>query len=142
MRTAKAGLDIIKKFEGLKLQSYKCPAGVWTIGYGSTKNIKPNMSISEIEAHNLLLNDVRDAENAVNKFVKVPLTQNEFDALVSFVFNLGSGTLQKSTLLKKLNAGDKDGASNEILRFCRAGDIILVGLEKRRKAERELFLKG
>ncbi|CAI1527524.1 lysozyme [Serratia plymuthica] len=135
------GLNLIKEFEGLRLQAYKCPADIWTIGYGHTADVSANDVITEEDAIFLLRQDVAESERAVNKYVHVPLTQNQFDALVSFVFNLGVGNFRTSTLLKKLNAGDDDGAAQEFGRWIHAGGKALPGLVRRREAERALFLK-
>lgn len=133
-------LSIIKLSEGLRLEAYLCPAGVWTIGYGHTKGVKKGDFITLEEAEMLLREDVKDAENAVNKYVKVGINQNQFDALVSFVFNLGSGNFKTSTLLRKLNTGDYLGAANEFKRWNKAGGKVLNGLVKRREDEANLFI--
>ena len=135
-----AGLDLIKSFEGLRLSAYRDPVGIWTIGYGTTRGVREGMQITERMADELLLGDVAYFENVVRSLVKVSLTDNEFSALVSFVYNLGEGNLSRSTLLKKLNAGDKAGAADEFLRWNRAGGKALRGLTRRREAERALFL--
>ena len=131
---------VIKHYEGLQLKAYKCPAGVWTIGYGHTRGVKECDVITEKQADLYLLDDLRDAENAVNIHTKVKLNQNQFDALVSFVYNLGSGNFKSSTLLKKLNAGDYIGAANEFKRWNKAGGKVLNGLVKRRASETNLFI--
>ena len=141
MKTSNNGINLIKEFEGCKLTAYKCPAGVWTIGYGHTKNVKQGMKITNEHATNLLKDDLKTYEGYVNKYVKVKLNQNQFDALVSFTFNCGGGALKSSTLLKKLNKGDYTGAANELLRWNKAGGKVLAGLTRRRKAEKTLFLK-
>ena len=141
MKTSNNGINLIKEFEGCKLSAYKCPAGVWTIGYGHTKNVKQGMKITNEHATNLLKDDLKTYEGYVNKYVKVKLNQNQFDALVSFTFNCGGGALKSSTLLKKLNKGDYTGAANELLRWNKAGGKVLAGLTRRRKAEKTLFLK-
>ncbi|MCP1104855.1 lysozyme [Serratia nevei] len=135
------GLNLIKHFEGLKLRAYQCSAHVWTIGYGHTVDVSANDVITEEEALYFLHQDVAESERAVNQYVHVPLTQNQFDALVSFVFNLGVGNFRTSTLLKKLNAGDDDGAAQEFGRWIHAGGKVLPGLVRRREAERALFLQ-
>jgi len=135
------GLNLIKSFEGLRLRAYQCSANVWTIGYGHTADVRANDVITEEEALSFLRQDVAESERAVNQYVHVPLTQNQFDALVSFVFNLGVGSFRTSTLLKKLNAGDYDGVAQEFGRWIHAGGKKLPGLVRRREAERALFLK-
>ncbi|BEM76148.1 lysozyme [Serratia marcescens] len=134
------GLNLIKHFEGLRLRAYQCSAHVWTIGYGHTADVGENDVITEEEALYFLHQDLAESERAVNQYVHVPLTQNQFDALVSFVFNLGAGNFLTSTLLKKLNSGD-DGAAQEFGRWIHAGGKALPGLVRRREAERALFLQ-
>jgi lysozyme len=135
------GIDLIKRFEGCRLKSYTCPAGVLTIGYGHTgSDVTPNMQISLERAENMLKMDLIIHCNNVSKLVKVPLTQNQFDALVSFEYNVGYGALRTSTLLKLLNQGKYKEASEQFERWAYAGGKPLEGLKKRRKAEKELFL--
>lgn len=142
MVTGLAGTNLIKEFEGCKLKAYKCPAGIWTIGYGHTgPDVKENLVITNYQAGALLVGDLQKFENAIKLLVRVPLSQNQFDALVSFVYNVGPKAFQDSTLLKKLNAGDYLGAAEEFLRWDKVNGKPLAGLTKRRKAERELFLK-
>jgi len=136
------GLDLIKEFEGLELNAYRDAVGVWTIGYGHTRTTTSNMVITEKKAEALLLEDIKDAEDAVNKMVLVPLNENQFSALVSFVFNLGAGNFKKSTLLKEINKNNWLLAANEFDKWVYAGGKVLNGLVRRRKAEKELFLKG
>lgn len=147
MKISEAGLFLIKQSEGCKLVAYKCPAGVWTIGYGWThavdgKPIAPGMTISKAKADKLLREGVQPFEEAVNKAANVPLNQGQYDALVSFTYNLGAGALRSSTLLRKLNAGDYPGAANEFPKWVKAGGKIQKGLVTRRAAEREMFLNG
>ena len=141
MKTGINGLNLIKEFEGLRLQAYQCSANIWTIGYGHTADVSANDVITEEEALSFLRQDVAESERTVNQYVHVPLTQNQFDALVSFVFNLGVGNFRTSTLLRKLNAGDDDGAAQEFGCWIHAGGKALPGLVRRREAERALFLK-
>jgi len=127
-------------FEGLRLDAYRCPAGVLTIGYGSTgSHVKAGMVIDEAEADRLLRGDVGRFEDGVNAIVG-RCTQGQFDALVSFAFNLGLGALMSSTLLKRHKAGDFARAGDEFLRWTRGGGRVLPGLVKRRAAERDLYL--
>lgn len=140
MRMGNKGLALIKKFEGCKLEAYICPAGVITIGYGHTKTADKGMVIDQQEADRLLAYDLSEFERGVESLVQVDVTQNQFDALVSFAFNLGLGALAKSTLLKKVNARDVNGAAQEFLKWNKAGGKVLTGLVRRREAERELFL--
>lgn len=139
MQISKAGLDLIKKFEGLYLKAYRCPAGVPTIGYGHTAGVAMGQTITQQQADDYLRRDVRQFERAVARLVTVPLTQGQFDALVSFAFNLGEGALAQSTLLRLLNAGDYAGAAAQFDRWNKAGGRVLPGLVRRRAAERALF---
>jgi lysozyme len=120
MKTSEKGLALIKQFEGLRLQAYQCAANVWTIGYGRTAGVRPGDAITPEQADVFLREDVSDAERAVSRFVRVPLTQHQFDALFSFTFNLGTGNLRTSTLLRLLNAGD----SRELQNCCYAGSTL------------------
>ena len=145
MQISKTGIELIKRFEGLELKAYQDSVGVWTIGYGWTqpvdgKKICPGMVIDQATADRLLKCGVVQYEQGVNQLVKVKITQGQFDALVSFAYNLGIRSLSTSTLLQKLNAGDKQGAANEFGRWVNAGGVKLNGLVTRRAAERELFL--
>lgn len=134
------GLDLIKHYEGLHLTAYLDAVGVPTIGYGHTRTAKLGQKIDSNTAEALLRSDLREAERAVLRLIKVPLTDGQFDALVSFTFNLGSGALQRSTLRAKINRGDYDGASSEFRKWVFAGGKKLRGLERRRMAEVDLFL--
>lgn len=141
MKISNKGIALIKEYEGCKLKAYRCSAGVLTIGYGSTgSHVKEGMVITQAEAESLLKKDLVRFEEGVNSVVSVPMTQGMFDALVSFSFNLGLGNLKSSTLLKKVNAGDKAGAANEFLKWDKAGGKVLAGLMRRREAEKRLFL--
>lgn len=142
MNISQAGIDAIKDYEGVRLKAYDDGVGVWTIGVGHTLGVKSTDAITMDQVDEFLRADLEDADSAVNKRVVVPLTQGQFDALVSFVFNLGSGAFMASTLLKKLNAGDYDGAADEFLRWNKAGGRVLAGLTKRRISERMMFLTG
>ena len=139
MQISKAGLDLIKQFEGLYLKAYRCPAGVPTIGYGHTAGVAMGQTITQQQADDYLRRDVRQFERAVARLVSVPLTQGQFDALVSFAFNLGEGALAQSTLLRLLNAGDYAGAAAQFDRWNKADGRVLPGLVRRRAAERALF---
>lgn len=141
MKTSDAGIDLIKEFEGFEPKPYKCPAGVWTIGYGFTKGVTQNTRpITEEQATKRLIEELESYEAAVLDCVDVDLEQHEFDALVSFCYNLGTHSLRTSTLLRKLNAGDYEGAADEFLRWNKAKGQVLAGLTRRREAERKLFL--
>ena len=146
MKISKEGIDFIAHFEGFRSEIYRDAAGYPTIGYGHLlkegEERKFRKGITRSEGKELLRNDAADAERAVNSYVKVPLNQSQFDALVSFTFNLGAGNLKNSTLLKKLNNNDYRGAADELLRWVRAGGRVLAGLQRRRAAERKMFLGG
>ncbi|WP_183560703.1 lysozyme [Mucilaginibacter sp. SP1R1] len=147
------GINLIKGFEGLVLHAYKDIAGVWTIGYGSTRYANGNRVVpggelaNESQAADLLKHTLGTYVQAVHDSVKVPLNQNQFDALVSFTYNLGAGALASSTLLKKLNAGDYNGAADQFLVWNKITDpktgakVVSDALVKRRKAEQVYFLK-
>ena len=140
-----AGLGIIKFFEGWSSSAYRCPANRWTIGWGSTWDIDGNSvtadhpDIDKTTGTALLRRELRHVESAINRLIKVPLNQNQFSALASWTFNLGSGKLQSSTLRAKINRGDHDGAELEFPKWRRAGGKILQGLVKRRAVEQTLY---
>jgi len=140
MKLSQAGIDLIKSFEGYRSEAYQCSAGVWTIGYGHTNSVLPLQKTTPEQAEKFLRDDVADAVSAVNRLVKVSLSQAQFDALVSFTFNLGGSALASSTLLKKLNAKDYYGARQQFKRWNKAGGKVLAGLVRRRAAEAELFM--
>jgi lysozyme len=134
------GLALTEQFEGLRLTAYQDSVGVWTIGYGHTGlDVQPGLTITQEQAGALLLQDVAGAVAAVNRLVTVPLTQNQFDALVDFTFNEGQGNLASSTLLRELNAGNTAGAAVQFLVWVYAGGVKLPGLVTRRQAEADLF---
>lgn len=139
MTISDAGLALVKEFEGLFLEAYLCPADVWTIGYGHTKTVSPGMEITEKQADALLRADMQWASAAVRQNVDVELTQSQFDALVSFTFNCGSGALQKSTLRKVLNQKNYEGVPAQLMRWQRGGGRVLAGLTRRRRAECALW---
>ena len=140
MKTSVEGLALIKKFEGLELEAYKCAAGVWTIGYGHTKDVKEGDEWSESHADHMLEVELEEFEGYINDNVTVALSQNQFDALVSWVYNLGPANLKASTMLKVLNSGDYEGVPAQIKRWNKAGGKVLEGLIRRRKAEALLFV--
>lgn len=139
MKISIEGLSLIKKFEGLELEAYKCAAGVWTIGYGHIKDVKEGDVITKAEADEMLVHEIEEYENYVNTAVNVPLSQNQFDAIVSWVFNLGNGNLRASTMLKVINSGDHAGVPAQIKRWNKAGGKVLEGLIRRREAEALLY---
>lgn len=142
-RTSDNGIAKIKQWEGFKKKAYRDGGGVWTVGYGHTSDenltVTSTTVISEEEAERLLRIDLREAEDAVNAYVKVPLNQNQFDALVSFTFNVGGSAFAKSTLLKKLNAGDYDAVPKELARWNKDNGKVVAGLTNRRAAEAGLW---
>ncbi len=139
MKTAQKGLELIKHFERCELTAYKCPARVWTIGYGHIKGVSEGMTITQEQAEQMLLDELVEYENYINELVSVDLSQNQFDALVSWVYNLGPSNLRSSTLLKVLNSGDYNGVPAQIMRWNKAGGKVLEGLTRRREAEARLF---
>lgn len=142
MKASQDALDIIKKFEGFSEKAYPDPAHGWrvpTIGYGTTRGVKMGQEISKERAEELLREDVARFDGYIEALVRVPLTQGQWDALSSFVYNLGPGALEKSTLLRLLNAGDYSGAAAQFDRWVYASGKKLAGLVKRRAAERALF---
>ena len=137
MKTSQTGIDLIKQFEGCVLTAYKCPAGVWTIGYGHTAGVKQGQRITAAQAENYLKTDLQAYEKKVEKYSRYGWNQNEFDALVSFAYNIGSidqltanGTRSRAVIAEKM------------LSYNKAGGVILSGLVRRRQAERQLFLKS
>lgn len=142
MKTSQNGINLIKKEEGFVPTAYLCPAGVWTIGYGHTNGVKKGDKISEKQGEIYLRSDLSIAENTVNA-ENLNINQNQFDALVSFVFNCGTEAFRKSTLLKiiKINPFNKAAVSFEFMRWTHGGGKVLPGLVKRRKNELILYFK-
>jgi lysozyme len=142
MKISQAGLDLIKRFEGCKLEAYRDAVGIWTIGYGHTgPNVHDGLKITQAQADAILAQDVSRFASGVAANVNVALTQSEFDALVSFAFNVGLGAFRSSTLLKLLNDNaDRTVVASQFLRWNKAGSKVLDGLTKRRNAEKALFL--
>lgn len=145
MEINKAGKDLIKKFEGCKLKAYKCPANVWTIGFGNTfyedgTRVKEGDVITQERADELFDIIISDFVRMTDALVKSDVTENNFSALVSFTFNVGTGNLKKSTLLKKVNANPKDPSIKaEFMKWTRANNVVLKGLVRRREAEAKLY---
>jgi lysozyme len=133
-------VPFVGKWEGLKLTAYQCSAGVWTIGYGSTKGVTEGMVITEDEAEKRLAEDLQTAKDALVRLVKVPVSEGQFIALMSIIFNVGSGAISRSKLLKKLNEGDYNGSATEFLDFCYANGKRIQGLANRRQEEYDLFM--
>ena len=138
--TYEKAIELIKKFEGCSLKAYKCPAGVWTIGYGHTKGVKIGQVITQLQAEVLLLDDIEVVVSSIKRLLKVNLGINQLCALISFTFNVGVGNLQKSTLLKLINEKKLGLAANEFNKWVYANKKKLNGLVKRRQAEKDLFL--
>jgi lysozyme len=141
MKLSKAGADLIKKYEGCRLTAYLCPANVWTIGWGHTGNVKKGQVITQAQADALFDKDIQRFVDGVNQAVKVEVTQNQFDALVSFAYNCGVGALQKSKLLEYVNKKQFNKASAEFNKWNKGGGKVLQGLVKRRNDEQALFDK-
>jgi lysozyme len=139
MNISKEGLELIKKFEGCELKAYKDAVDVWTIGYGHTKGVTEGMEITAEEAESMLEEELKEYCGYINDEVKVKLEQNQFDALVSWVYNLGPSNLRSSTMLKVINEGKYDEVPAQIKRWNRAGGKVLDGLVRRREAEALLF---
>lgn len=136
-------IELIKQFEGYSDTAYRCPAGIWTIGYGSTSidghKVVEGQTITQQQALNDLNKRLDELDRQINQAVKVPLTNNQLNALLDFCYNLGIGNFRSSTLLKKLNIGDYSGASNQLLTWNKSAGKALAGLTRRRKAEKQLF---
>jgi lysozyme len=144
MKTNRAGIELIKSFEGLKLAAYKCPAGVWTIGYGHTTAagppaVKGGMKITAEQAAEILVRDLVAYEAAVMNALRRNPNENQFSAMVSLCYNIGPGAFASSTVVKKFNAGDADGAAAAFRLWKKGGGKVLPGLIRRREAEIELF---
>ena len=139
MKPSNQCIELVKHFEGFESVAYLCPANVWTIGYGRARNVKEGDVITELQAERDLLEELVEFGEQVLSVVDVELEQREFDALTSWTYNLGVGNLQSSTLLKKLNAGDKNSVPSEMLRWNKASGRVLEGLTRRRQAEADLW---
>ena len=139
MKISQEGIALIKKFEGCELEAYQDSVGVWTIGYGHTKEVKEGDKINKDEAEHLLQEEMLEYEGYIENLVKVSLSQCEFDSLCSWVYNLGPTNLQESTLLRVLNEGKYDEVPAQIKRWNKAGGKVLDGLVRRREAEALLF---
>jgi len=142
LKASGAGRALIRQFEGCYLQAYRCPAGIPTIGVGHTRGVKMGDRCSQQQADVWLTEDLQDAEAAVAQLVKTPLAQQQFDALVSFTFNLGGRALAESTMLILLNKGNHKAAAEQFGRWVNSNGVKLDGLVRRRAAEKALFLDG
>jgi lysozyme len=143
MQVSENGVDLIKHFEGFQATAYLCPANVPTIGYGHTKSVMRSdvgkETITETAAAEMLAEDLAEFAQQVEAAVKVPLNQDQFDALCSFTYNLGAQTLRSSTLLSRLNAGAYDAVPDQLMRWTHGGGQVLQGLVRRRTAEAKLW---
>ena len=136
-----AGLALLKSFEGLRLKAYRCPAGVWTIGYGTTANVREGQVITEQQAEGFLKADLAKFEAGVERLLAgATVNENMFSACVSLAYNIGLNAFAGSTVLKRIKLGNKIGAANAFEMWVRGGGKILPGLVRRREAERKLFL--
>lgn len=138
---SKAGVEFIKALEGYREEPYFCAGGRLTVGYGTTKGVSQDSRVTQEEAERLLIRDLKDVESVLNEYVSVPLSQNQFDALASFVYNVGRYAFRSSSLLKWLNTARYDRISSELRRWVHAKGRVIKGLEKRRQKEAELFCK-
>ena len=142
MKTSPKGIALIKEFEGLRLKAYKCPGGVWTIGYGHTAGVKPGMLISKAQAEEYLKADLIAFERYLNG-LGLALNQNQFDALVSFIYNVGTGNFSNSTLLRKVRANPQENSiMDEFLRWVYSKGRVLPGLQRRRLAAMKLYFSN
>ena len=142
MKTSPKGIALIKEFEGLRLKAYKCPGGFWTIGYGHTAGVKPGMLISKAQAEEYLKADLSAFERYLNG-LGLALNQNQFDALVSFIYNVGTGNFSNSTLLRKVRANPQENSiMDEFLRWVYSKGRVLPGLQRRRLAEMKLYFSN
>lgn len=142
MKLSDGGAAIIQKWEGFRPKAYQDSGGRWTIGYGHTGTAKPGMTITQAEADRLFRVDVASAETAVKNYIRVPLKQYEFDALVSFTYNLGAGALQTSTLRSRLNKGEYEAVPYELMKWVHVGKTRIQGLVNRRADEGKLWRGG
>jgi lysozyme len=142
MSISTAGMQLIASFEGCKLKAYLCPANVWTIGYGHTSGVRAGMEITQAKASQLFAKDLERFEDAVTKYVRVPLTQGQYDALVSLCYNIGTEAFRKSTLLKSLNEGKYKTAALQFHRWVNGNGKKLPGLVRRRNEEYDMFVGG
>ncbi len=142
MNTSQEGIDLIKSFEGCELTAYRCSAGVWTIGYGHTRDVTESDTCTQAKAELLLKSDLYEFERYVNNLVAVPLTQCQFDAMICFTYNLGPTNLKESTLLRVLNSGDYEAVPAQLIRWDKVNGRPLAGLTRRRIAEVDLWNKG
>ncbi len=148
MKTSKEGIESILQHEGFRENAYLDTAGVWTIGYGTTRNVKPGFRVSRDEARMMFAMDLEHSENCVNSSVNIDISQLQFDALVSLAYNIGCRAFRDSTLLRKLNDSDVQGAASEFLKWNKITNPNTgekedsTGLSNRRRSEHKMFLSG
>ena len=140
MKPSQACVDLVKEFEGFRATAYICPAGVLTIGYGTTDNVEIGDEVTRDEAEEMLMEDLISASKGVDELVEVELTQRQYDSLTSFVYNCGREAFRNSTMLRLINEGKFDAAAAQFGRWNKGGGRVLAGLTRRREAERELFI--
>ena len=141
MEVSQSAIDLVKDFEGLRLKAYQCPAGIWTIGYGTTRSVWEGLQINEKQAEEFLERDLNYSVKKISFVVNVPINQNQIDALASLIYNIGDSRFVTSTLLYLINKGKYDKAANEFLAWSKIHGKQSHGLEERRARERSLFLK-
>jgi len=142
MQTSDKGKEFIKHFEGCRLEAYQCSSDVWTIGFGHARGVEKDDKISKKQADNLLSADIEMVETHVQRLITVDLNQSQWDAIVSWCFNLGCGNLRASTMLQVINSGELNKVSEQIIRWDKVGKKAVAGLTRRRKAEADLFDNG
>lgn len=133
-------IPLIKEFEGLSLKAYKCPAGIWTIGYGHTKEVTPGLVVSKEQAEEFLLEDLKDKQNTMAEMIQVPVTKGQFIALLSFYFNVRLSSIRSGNVWKLMNAGKTREAGELMLRYINKGSSFENGLRRRREAEYRYFM--
>ncbi len=139
MKASPQAYSLIREFEGLRLAAYRCPSGIWTVGYGHTSNVAPDAVITQLQANLLLQEDIAQCERTLNRY-NLALTQNMYDALISFIFNVGAGNFHRSALLSKIKVNPYDSSiSDEFLKWIYSKGKPLVGLQRRRMAEMKLY---
>ena len=139
MKASPQAYNLIREFEGLRLAAYRCPSGIWTVGYGHTASVAPDAVITQLQANLLLQEDVAQCERTLNRY-NLALTQNMYDALISFIFNVGAGNFHRSALLSKIKVNPYDSSiSDEFLKWIHSKGKPLAGLQRRRMAEMKLY---
>ncbi len=142
MKASQQAYNLIMEFEGLQLSAYRCPSGIWTIGYGHTSNVAPNSVITQLQANLLLQEDIAQCERTLNRY-NLALTQNMYDALISFIYNVGAGNFHRSALLSRIKANPYDTSiTDEFLKWIHSKGKPLAGLQRRRMAEMKLYFSN